>query len=176
MSLSLITSHMTLDFTKVSITCIYICIMHVCQRRTFHFSHIITLMVATAFLSILATHALHENLQLHYKTFCSALLAMEKQHRTVTLSEVQIQNSCGKLNTRHLQNETENLLHLHSEPWYFEVSDLLIISPLQGSPSHVPSSPYMSQWGFVGAYLTFMKQTCTLQVPKRSPRKIILGK
>lgn len=166
---------MTPDFTKASVTCVCICIMHVCQRRTFHFSHVITLTVVTAFLSILAAHALHENLQLHYKTFCSALLATEKQHRTVTLSELQIQNSWGKLNARHLQNETENLLDLHSEPWYFEVSDLLIISPLQGSPSHRPSSPYMSQWGFVGAYLTFMKQTCTLQVPKRSLRKNTFG-
>lgn len=96
----------------------------------------------------------------------------------IELWHYQIQNSWGKWNIRHLQNKTENLLHLHSEPWYFEVSDLLIISPLRGSPSqpnHMPSSPYMSQWGFVGAYLTFMKQTCTFRVPTRSPRKNILG-
>lgn len=149
------------------------------RGRAFHFSHVITLMVFSAFLSILATRALNENLHLHYKTFCSALLAMEKQHRTVTLSELQIQNSWGKLNIWHLQNKTENLLHLHSEPWYFEVSDFLIISPLQGSPSQlnqVPSSPYIPQWGFVGPYLTFMKQTFTLRVPTRSPRKNTLEK
>lgn len=52
----------------------------------------------------------------------------------VTFSELQIQNLWGKLNTWHLQNKTENLLHLHSESWYLEVSDSLIISQQQYSP------------------------------------------
>lgn len=60
------------------------------RGRTFHFSHFITLMVFGAFLSISATEALYKNLHSQYKTFCSALLAMEKQHATVTLSELQI--------------------------------------------------------------------------------------
>ena len=131
-------------------------------------------MVLGTFPSISATEALYENLHSHYKTFRSALLAMEEERATVTLSELQIQNSQGKSNTRHLQNKTENLLHLPSESWYFKVSNLLIISPLQYSPpqlNHMPSSPYMPQWGFVGAYLTFMQWNCSLQVPTRSPRK-----
>lgn len=92
----------------------------------------------------------------------------------VTFSELQIQNLWGKLNTWHLQNKTENLLHLHSESWYLEVSDSLIISQQQYSPPRphrVLSSPYVPQRGFVGAYLTFMKRNCSLQVPTRSPGK-----
>lgn len=62
------------------------------RGRAFQFSHIITLAVFNAFLSMLATHALYENLHktLHYKTFGSDLLAIEKQHRTVTLSDTKL--------------------------------------------------------------------------------------